>query len=258
MANVLASNTLAVLPLLSGAVEEGLLRWLRAAELTCDRAALLVAQDHRVVISALMKLAGGSPKLNAELNVEAFLRQVSCAVTCYAVLFCAVLCCNVVLPQKVMPCCGVNAVWRGCVLNANLHACMCFASLCCALIRHATLHIGHSCCQYPDERRLQTCCCRHALTMKPVQRPLAGTSRTHRPERSLIHFLSCALGKLTTGLQAVSIVLCWQRTIRIAGECHRRSDLGWDRSKMPCINWNKKYKMHTMYNTCSGHQCYCY
>ena len=86
MANVLASNTLAVLPLLSGAVEEGLLRWLRAAELTCDRAALLVAQDHCVVISALMKLAGGSPKLNAELNVEAFLRQVSCAVTCYAVL----------------------------------------------------------------------------------------------------------------------------------------------------------------------------
>ena len=76
MANVLASNTLSVLPLLSGAVEEGLLRWLRAAELTCDRAALLVAQDHRVVISTLMKLAGGSPKLNAELNVEAFLRQV--------------------------------------------------------------------------------------------------------------------------------------------------------------------------------------
>lgn len=77
MANVLANNTLSVLPLLSGAVEEGLLRWLRAAELTCDRAALLVAQDHRVVISALMKLAGGSPKLNAELSVEAFLRQVS-------------------------------------------------------------------------------------------------------------------------------------------------------------------------------------
>ena len=76
MANVLATNTQSVLPLLSGAVEEGLLRWLRAAELTCDRAALLVAQDHRVVISALMKLAGGSPKLNAELNVEAFLRQV--------------------------------------------------------------------------------------------------------------------------------------------------------------------------------------
>jgi Zn-dependent protease with chaperone function len=33
-------------------------RWLRAAELTCDRAALLVAQDSRVMVSALMKLAG--------------------------------------------------------------------------------------------------------------------------------------------------------------------------------------------------------
>lgn len=94
MANVLASNTLSVLPLLSGAVEEGLLRWLRAAELTCDRAALLVAQDHRVVISTLMKLAGGSPKLNAELNVEAFLRQVCkaeslsyCLLSCLALPF---------------------------------------------------------------------------------------------------------------------------------------------------------------------------
>lgn len=76
MANVLANNTLSVLPLLSGAVEDALLRWLRSAELTCDRAALLVAQDHRVVISSLMKLAGGSPKLNKELNVEAFLKQV--------------------------------------------------------------------------------------------------------------------------------------------------------------------------------------
>lgn len=37
-----------VLPVVSGMVEEALLRWLRAAELTCDRAALLVAQDARV------------------------------------------------------------------------------------------------------------------------------------------------------------------------------------------------------------------
>lgn len=76
MANVIASSTVSALPLLSGALEDGLLRWLRAAELTCDRAALLVAQDHRVVISTLMKLAGGSPKLNAELNIDAFLHQV--------------------------------------------------------------------------------------------------------------------------------------------------------------------------------------
>ncbi len=52
------------------------MRWLRAAELTCDRAALLVAQDPRVVISALMKLAGGTPAFANELNVDAFLEQV--------------------------------------------------------------------------------------------------------------------------------------------------------------------------------------
>jgi hypothetical protein len=33
-------------------------------------------QDYKVVVSSLMKLAGGSPSLAAELNVDAFLRQV--------------------------------------------------------------------------------------------------------------------------------------------------------------------------------------
>lgn len=59
-----------------GTVEDALLRWLRAAELTCDRAALLVAQDSTVVIGALMKLAGGSPTFAHELSVDAFLQQV--------------------------------------------------------------------------------------------------------------------------------------------------------------------------------------
>ncbi|KAH7518900.1 hypothetical protein FEM48_Zijuj09G0220100 [Ziziphus jujuba var. spinosa] len=56
-------------------LEEQLFRWLRAAELTCDRAALLVAQDPKVVISVLMKLAGGCPSLAEQLNVDAFLEQ---------------------------------------------------------------------------------------------------------------------------------------------------------------------------------------
>lgn len=60
----------------AGTVEDALLRWLRAAELTCDRAALLVAQDPTVVIGALMKLAGGSPTFAHELSVDAFLQQV--------------------------------------------------------------------------------------------------------------------------------------------------------------------------------------
>ncbi|CAK9267542.1 unnamed protein product [Sphagnum jensenii] len=56
-------------------LEEQLMRWLRAAELTCDRAALLVAQDPKIVVSVLMKLAGGCPSLASQLNVEAFLKQ---------------------------------------------------------------------------------------------------------------------------------------------------------------------------------------
>lgn len=56
-------------------LEEQLMRWLRAAELTCDRAALLVVQDPKVVMSVLMKLAGGCPSLADQLNVDAFLEQ---------------------------------------------------------------------------------------------------------------------------------------------------------------------------------------
>lgn len=36
--------------LIAQSLEEQLFRWLRAAELTCDRAALLVAQDPKVEI----------------------------------------------------------------------------------------------------------------------------------------------------------------------------------------------------------------
>lgn len=75
VANVLANSTVTVLPVVSNAVEEALFKWIRAAELTCDRSALLVAQDPKVVISALMKLAGGTPSYAHELNIDAFLEQ---------------------------------------------------------------------------------------------------------------------------------------------------------------------------------------
>ncbi|MEM8603672.1 MAG: M48 family metallopeptidase [Cyanobacteria bacterium P01_H01_bin.121] len=52
-----------------------LLEWVRCAEFTCDRAALLVSQDARVVASVLMKLCGGSPTLAKQLNLDAFLEQ---------------------------------------------------------------------------------------------------------------------------------------------------------------------------------------
>mmetsp|Transcript_10277 Transcript_10277/g.16835 ORF Transcript_10277/g.16835 Transcript_10277/m.16835 type:complete len:332 (+) Transcript_10277:106-1101(+) len=54
-----------------------LLRWQRSAEYTGDRAALLVTQDYRPVVSVLMKLCGGSSKntFSQDLNVDAFLEQ---------------------------------------------------------------------------------------------------------------------------------------------------------------------------------------
>lgn len=52
-----------------------MLEWLRCAEFTCDRSALLVAQDPKIVMSVLMKLAGGSPKLAPQLNLDAFIEQ---------------------------------------------------------------------------------------------------------------------------------------------------------------------------------------
>ncbi|KAL9229502.1 hypothetical protein vseg_004962 [Gypsophila vaccaria] len=61
--------------LIAQRIEEQLLRWLRAAELTCDRAALLVAQDPKIVVSVLMKLSGGCPSMADQLNVDAFLEQ---------------------------------------------------------------------------------------------------------------------------------------------------------------------------------------
>lgn len=67
------------LPNLGGLIAQGLqsqiLQWLRCAEFSCDRAALLATQDPRIVSSVLMKLAGGSPNLAWQLNLDAFLAQ---------------------------------------------------------------------------------------------------------------------------------------------------------------------------------------
>ena len=52
-----------------------LMAWVRCAEFTCDRAGLLVTQNAKVMASVLMKLAGGSPTLASQLNVNAFIDQ---------------------------------------------------------------------------------------------------------------------------------------------------------------------------------------
>ncbi|NEO29522.1 MAG: M48 family metallopeptidase [Symploca sp. SIO3C6] len=56
-------------------LQEAMLQWLRCAEFSCDRAALLATQNPRVVMSVLMKLAGGSTTLAPQLNLDAFIEQ---------------------------------------------------------------------------------------------------------------------------------------------------------------------------------------
>jgi Zn-dependent protease with chaperone function len=61
--------------LIAQSMQMSLMRWLQAAELSCDRASLLVVQDPRVVVSVIMKLTGGAASFADELNPDAFLRQ---------------------------------------------------------------------------------------------------------------------------------------------------------------------------------------
>ncbi len=61
--------------LASLSLQLALLNWERMAELSCDRAALLVVQDPEVVASALSKLAGGSKRILPEIDLESVLEQ---------------------------------------------------------------------------------------------------------------------------------------------------------------------------------------
>lgn len=69
----LASSPLSRIPVMGGRVDSLLQDWRLAAEYTCDRAALLVAQDSDVVASSLMKLFAGTSRY--ELNTKAFVEQ---------------------------------------------------------------------------------------------------------------------------------------------------------------------------------------
>jgi Zn-dependent protease with chaperone function len=73
LANILIQ--LASLGGLAQGLQAQLMEWVRCAEFTCDRAALLATQNPRTVASVLMKLSGGSPKLAEKLNLDAFLAQ---------------------------------------------------------------------------------------------------------------------------------------------------------------------------------------
>ena len=73
---VLAANLLPIWgAVIAQSLREEMLEWLRCAEFSCDRAALLAIQDPKVVMSVLMKLTGGSPTLAPQLNLDAFIEQ---------------------------------------------------------------------------------------------------------------------------------------------------------------------------------------
>jgi Zn-dependent protease with chaperone function len=78
MANlmVLATNLLPAWgTILAQSLQERILQWVRCAEFSCDRAALLATQDPKTIMSVLMKLAGGSPSIAPQLNLDAFIEQ---------------------------------------------------------------------------------------------------------------------------------------------------------------------------------------
>lgn len=64
---------------LSNLISTGLLlafyEWLRKAELSADRASLLVMDELNPVLRGMMRLAGGSAKYAHELNLEEFIQQ---------------------------------------------------------------------------------------------------------------------------------------------------------------------------------------
>lgn len=68
----LASVPLRGLPLLGSQAEQLLQEWRLAAEYSCDRAALLVAQDLNVVAGAMVKLFAGTSRAT---NAQAFIDQ---------------------------------------------------------------------------------------------------------------------------------------------------------------------------------------
>lgn len=59
--------------LLTATMRGALLAWMRRAELSCDRAALLVTQDPHVIGKTMMKLAGGT--LASKIDYDLFLDQ---------------------------------------------------------------------------------------------------------------------------------------------------------------------------------------
>jgi Zn-dependent protease with chaperone function len=72
---LLGRVTLGIGELLGRSLETALLEWDRMAEFTADRAGALVAQDSQVMLSLMMKLAGGTLFQRDQMDANEFLKQ---------------------------------------------------------------------------------------------------------------------------------------------------------------------------------------
>jgi Zn-dependent protease with chaperone function len=72
---LIGQATLGIGTLLGQGLVLALNEWYRKAELTCDRAGLLCVQEVQPGLRTMMKLAGGSRSLVAEMDEQEFLRQ---------------------------------------------------------------------------------------------------------------------------------------------------------------------------------------
>jgi Zn-dependent protease with chaperone function len=71
----LAGMTFGLTSLVSTGLILAFFEWLRKAELSADRAALLAMDDTNPVLHSMMKMAGGSSKYIHEISLEEFIRQ---------------------------------------------------------------------------------------------------------------------------------------------------------------------------------------
>jgi Zn-dependent protease with chaperone function len=74
-ASIIGEMTFGLGNLISNGLIVAFYEWRRKAELSADRAALLVTEDPRLVMTTMMKIAGGSEKFLNECSLEEFIKQ---------------------------------------------------------------------------------------------------------------------------------------------------------------------------------------
>lgn len=72
---IVGDMTLGIGRLVGRSLEAALLEWYRKSEFTADRSGLLVTQDPQVMLSLMMKFAGGTLFQRNQMNAQEFLKQ---------------------------------------------------------------------------------------------------------------------------------------------------------------------------------------